>query len=174
MIERNIEMMQRRRAREDDAAKLEDRLARAITGFAGSMRFVYLHLAMLGAWIVANLGLVPGLPPFDPSFVILALVVSIEAIFLATFVLISQNRMAIAADKRDDLDLQINLLSEHEITKLVAIVSAIADRMDIKTEVDVEELAADVAPEAVLDEIEAKGNPATKHGKTAITSSGPA
>jgi uncharacterized membrane protein len=88
--------------------------------------------------------------------VILAMVASVEAIFLSTFILISQNRMAAAADKRADLDLQINLLSEHEVTKLIALVSSIADRMGVKTEVDpeVDELKQDVAPEAVLDEIE--------------------
>jgi uncharacterized membrane protein len=87
--------------------------------------------------------------------VILAMVASVEAIFLSTFILISQNRMTAAADKRADLDLQINLLAEHEVTKLVALVSALADRVGIKTEVDaeVEELKQDVAPEAVLDEI---------------------
>lgn len=94
--------------------------------------------------------------PFDPSFVILAMVASVEAIFLSTFVLISQNRMAASADKRAELDLQISLLAEHEITKLVALVSAIADRLDVETEVDreVAELKQDVAPEVVLDEIE--------------------
>jgi uncharacterized membrane protein len=84
------------------------------------------------------------------------MVASVEAIFLSTFVLISQNRMAAAADKRADLDLQINLLAEHEVTKLVTMVSAIADYLNINTNVEseVEELKQDVAPEAVLDEIE--------------------
>ena len=80
------------------------------------MRFVYLHLALFGGWIIVNLGLIPGLRPFDPSFVVLAMVASVEAIFLSTFVLISQNRMAAAADRRADLDLQVSLLAEHEIT----------------------------------------------------------
>ena len=84
------------------------------------------------------------------------MVASVEAIFLSTFVLISQNRMAAAADKRADLDLQINLLAEHEVTKIITIVSAIADRLNISTNIDaeVEELKQDVAPEVVLDEIE--------------------
>ena len=120
------------------------------------MGFVYLHLAAFGLWIAANLGFMPGLPQFDPSFVILAMAASVEAIFLSTFVLISQNRMAAAADKRAELDLQISLLAEHETTKLVTLVSAIAERMDVKTNVDaeVQELKQDVAPDLVLDEIE--------------------
>jgi uncharacterized membrane protein len=156
VLERNIRTLQQRRAREETEASLEERLAGAITRFTGSMRFVYLHLLLFGSWIVINLGLVPGVPQFDPSFVILAMVASVEAIFLSTFVLISQSRMTAAADKRAELDLQITLLSEHEVTKLVALTSAMADRMGIKTEADpeVRELKRDVAPEVVLDEIE--------------------
>jgi uncharacterized membrane protein len=85
------------------------------------------------------------------------MVASVEAIFLSTFVLISQNRMAAAADQRANLDLQISLLAEHEVTRLVTLVSGIADRMGVKTEADpdLEEITLDVAPEAVLDELEA-------------------
>jgi uncharacterized membrane protein len=120
------------------------------------MAFVYLHLALFGLWILLNLGIFAAVPKFDPSFVILAMVASVEAIFLSTFVLISQNRMAASADKRTDLDLQINLLAEHEVTKLITIVSAIADHLGIETEADteVQELKQDVAPEAVLDKME--------------------
>ena len=156
MLERNIHALERRRERDAAEASVEERLADRITRFTGSMRFVYLHLAIFGGWIATNLGLVPGVTEFDPSFVILAMVASVEAIFLSTFVLISQNRMAAAADKRAELDLQISLLAEHEVTKLMALVSAIADRLDVETEVDEEvpELKQDVAPEIVLDEIE--------------------
>jgi uncharacterized membrane protein len=82
---------------------------------------------------------------------------SVEAIFLSTFVLISQNRMAALADKRADLDLQVSLLAEHEVTKLVTLVSAIADHIGVRTSIDreLDEIRQDVAPEAVLDEIEA-------------------
>ena len=141
----------------EQEATAEERIAEAITRFTGSMRFVYLHLAFFGFWIVANLGWVPGVPAWDPSFVVLAMIASVEAIFLSTFVLISQNRMAAAADKRADLDLQISLLAEHEVTRLVTLVSGIADRMGVRTEADAEldEITQDVAPEAVLDEIEA-------------------
>ena len=121
------------------------------------MPFVYLHLAVFGFWIIANLGWVPGVPKWDESFVVLAMIASVEAIFLSTFVLISQNRMQAAADKRADLDLQISLLAEHEVTKLATLVSAIAQRLDVRSEMDgeLEEIKQDVAPEAVLDELEA-------------------
>ena len=157
VLERNIRALRRRRRREEAEAGVEERVAEAITRFAGSMRFVYLHLALFGLWIVANLGWLPGVPRWDPSLVVLAMAASVEAIFLSTFVLISQNRMAAAADKRADLDLQVSLLAEHEVTRLVTLVAAIADRMGVSTEADAElgEITRDVAPEAVLDEIEA-------------------
>ena len=157
VLERNIQALQLRRQREQQEATTQERLADAITRFTGSMRFVYLHLALFGFWIVANLGWVPGVPSWDPSFVVLAMIASVEAIFLSTFVLISQNRMAAVADKRADLDLQISLLAEHEVTRLVTLVGEIADRMGVTTDVDDDlgEIAQDVAPEAVLDHIEA-------------------
>jgi uncharacterized membrane protein len=156
VLARNIRTLQERRRREEASATLEERLAGAITRFSGSMRFVYLHIVVYGFWILANLGVVPGVPAFDPSFVVLAMVASVEAIFLSTFILMTQNRMSAAADKRAELDLQISLSAEHEVIKLAALLSAVAERLGIQTEVDgeVEELTEDVAPEAVLDEIE--------------------
>jgi uncharacterized membrane protein len=156
VLERNILSLRARRDREEADASLQDKMADAITAFTGSMTFVFLHLAVFGFWIVANLGLIPGVPQWDESFVVLAMVASVEAIFLSTFVLISQNRMQAAADKRADLDLQISLLAEHEVTKLAAMVGAIAAHVGVKTEVDAEldEIKQNVAPEAVLDRIE--------------------
>ena len=156
VVERNIRALQARRQMDERAKATEEKVADAITRFTGSMRFVYLHLALFGLWIVINLGWIPGVPRFDPSFVVLAMAASVEAIFLSTFVLISQNRMQQQADKRADLDLQVSLLSEHEITQLVALVTEMARRMGIEAAHDPEldELAQDVAPEKVLDEME--------------------
>ena len=156
VLERNIQALKARREREEAEATGQERIADAITRFTGSMLFVYLHLAFFGFWILANLGWVPGVPKWDESFVVLAMMASVEAIFLSTFVLISQNRMSAASDKRADLDLQISLLAEHEITKLTALVSAIADRVgvEVKGDDELDEVKQDVSPEAVLDEIE--------------------
>ena len=66
---------------------------------------MYLHLLVFGVWVIANLGWIPAVPAWDRSFVVLAMLASVEAIFLSTFVLITQNRMAAAADQRADLDL---------------------------------------------------------------------
>ena len=158
VLRRNIQTLSQRRRTEEAQSTLQERIAQAITRFTGSMLFVYIHLAVFGFWIVANLGWIPGVPIWDSTFVILAMWASVEAIFLSTFVLISQNRMTAAADKRADLDLQISLLSEHEITKLVALMTAVADHLGVTTEVDgqIHEIKKDVAPEAVLDAIEAE------------------
>jgi uncharacterized membrane protein len=158
VLERNIVALSERRRREERESTLQERIADTITRFTGSLTFVYLHLAVFGFWIVANLGFVPGVPKWDESFVVLAMMASVEAIFLSTFVLISQNRMAAVAEKRADLDLQISLLAEHEVTKLAALTAAIAEHLGVETEVDPElgEIKQNVAPEAVLDEIEAK------------------
>jgi uncharacterized membrane protein len=152
---RNIEALRRRRLDEEASSSLEERLAAKVTKFTGSMRFVYVHAALYGFWIVANLGWV-GLKPWDPTFVVLAMIASVEAIFLSTFILISQNRMALAAERRAELDLQVSLLAEHEITKIVQIVSDIAEKLEVAahTRDEVEELKRTVAPEAVLDAIE--------------------
>ncbi|HJS85826.1 MAG TPA: DUF1003 domain-containing protein [Acetobacteraceae bacterium] len=157
-LKRNIAALEERRRQEAASATRQERLAEAITSFTGSMPFVYLHLALYTAWILLNLGVVPGVPKFDPSFVILAMEASVEAIFLSTFVLISQNRTATASDKRADLDLHINLLAEHELTKLTEVVVAIAMRLGVQLDDDAEigEVEKDVAPEAVLDELNAK------------------
>jgi uncharacterized membrane protein len=155
-LTRNIEALQERRKAETASASIQDKMADAITRFTGSLKFVFLHLAIFGFWIVANLGWVPGVPQWDESFVILAMIASVEAIFLSTFVLISQNRMAALAEKRAELDLQISLLAEHEVTKVVAMVAAIADHLNIPHEAagEIEELKRNVAPEAVLDAID--------------------
>ena len=156
VLNRNIEALQERRSREDRKATTQEKVAEAITKFTGSMAFVYIHVLGFGLWILLNLGFVPGVRPWDPTFVILATEASVEGIFLSTFVLISQNRSAAMADKRADLDLQINLLSEHEITRLLSIAIAIAIKsgINLSDQPELEELERDVAPETVLDKIE--------------------
>lgn len=155
-LTRNIGALRARRETEAEARDLGDRFADVVTRFAGSISFVCLHAALYSAWIIVNLGLIPGLPAFDSSFVILATEASVEAIFLSTFVLISQNKMAAAADKRADLDLQINLLAEHEVTKIAGMLAAVMEHLGLPAYQDeeIEEITRDVAPEIVLDEIE--------------------
>ncbi|NNC29965.1 DUF1003 domain-containing protein [Longimicrobium terrae] len=166
VVERNVRALLERRAEEERAKTRSERIADGFTRFAGSMPFVYMHLAIFGSWILANTGWIPGLPKFDPSFVILAMVASVEAIFISTFVLISQNRMAELADKRADLDLQVSLLAEHEITRTLALVAAMAEKMGIEDAVDPEldELSRDVHPNRVMDSIEKNAQYFARHG----------
>ncbi len=156
VVDRNVRALLSRRADEERTKTRSERIADGVTRFTGSMRFVYIHLVLFGTWIFVNLGIAPGLPRFDPSFVILAMAASVEAIFLSTFVLISQNRMSELAARRADLDLQISLLSEHEISRMLSLVQQVAERMGIPDALDPEldELARDVHPEMVLDNIE--------------------
>jgi uncharacterized membrane protein len=155
-LTRNIATLKARRDAEERARGPSTRFADAVTRFAGSMVCVYVHAVIVAVWVTINAGLVPSVPRFDESFVILATAASVEAIFLSTFVLISQNKMAASADKRADLDLQISLLTEHELTKVAAMLAAVMDRLGMPAWQDPElhEITRDVAPEAVLDELE--------------------
>jgi uncharacterized membrane protein len=159
IVERNISALLDRRKKEEELKTAQDKLADIITGFAGSMAFVYIHLLLFGLWIIWNLKLL-GLKPFDPSFVVLAMFASVEAIFLSAFVLISQNRASQQADKRADLNLQVSLLSEHEVTRLITLVTDIAKKMDIEHahHPELDELAQDVKPENVMDTMEKHKN----------------
>ena len=112
VIERNIRTITRLRLQTAHERTVQERLADAITSFSGSMLFVYLHILWFGAWLLVNTGRV-GIPPFDPfPYGLLTMIVSLEAIFLSTFVMVSQNRQAARADIRSELDFETNLRSE--------------------------------------------------------------
>jgi uncharacterized membrane protein len=162
VLDRNIEALERRRKDENARSSLQLRAADAITRFSGSMPFVYIHLVAVALWVAINQGLVPALPRFDQTYVILATVASVEGLFLSTFVLISQNRAMAAADRRAELDVQVNLLSEHEITRLLNLTIAIARKLELAEAADpsLAELKEHVAPEKVLDKIEEEDGPA--------------
>ena len=156
VVERNIDALLEHRRAQDAALGWQDRFAGRIARFAGSMAFVGLHLVLYGIWAAINLGVVPSMPIFDPSFVTLAVIASVESLFLSTFILINQNRMQAHADRRADLNLQISLLAEHEITRLMKMVAEIGERMNIVAarSPELSELKQDVKPEHVLDTID--------------------
>lgn len=158
VVERNVRSLVERRQRLEQRKSVQQRIADRITRFTGSIQFVYIHALIYGAWIIINLPGVP-LPKFDHSFVILAMVASVEAIFLTTFVLMTQNRMTQEAEKRAELDLQISLLAEHEVTRLITLVKAIGEKLDVEASRDPElpELQQDIIPERVLDVMEHTG-----------------
>lgn len=155
VIEQNIRTIVELRTQAAANRSFQDRLADTITEFSGRMSFLYFHALWFAVWIGLNLGAF-GLKAFDPfPFGLLTMIVSLEAIFLATFVLISQNRMAVEADHRADLDLQINLLTEHEITKVIKMLDAIQNKLGIANDTDTElpELEREVRAEDVLTEM---------------------
>ena len=124
---------------------LSDRIADLIGGFSGSMAFVALHVVWFLAWFLINTGVIPGVPRFDPyPFILLAMVVSVEGVLLSTFVLMKQNRMQKRIDLRDQLNLQIDLLAEKEVTKSLQLLYAICKHLeieDVTSDAELEELA---------------------------------
>ena len=114
---------------------LPDRVVDAITAFCGSLAFVWVHAMWFGLWVGVNL--LRGRTGFDPyPFPLLTLIVSLEAIFLSTFILISQNRDLQLSERRNQLDLQINLLAEQENTKMLAVLSQIAEKVGVAVNQD--------------------------------------
>jgi uncharacterized membrane protein len=109
-----------------------DRAIDVVSAFCGSVFFVYIHLIWFALWIGYNV-LPLGGPRFDPwPFGLLTVVVSLEAILLSTFILILQNRSQRMADRRHQLDLQINMLAEQETTKILEILQGIQDHLGIE------------------------------------------
>ncbi|MEH2368582.1 MAG: DUF1003 domain-containing protein [Nostoc sp.] len=156
IIERNIRTIIRLRLQTANKRNLQDRIADSITSFSGHIVFVYVHLVWFGAWIVLNTGRM-GVHPFDPfPYGLLTMVVSLEAIFLSTFVLISQNRLSEESEYRTNLNLQIALLTEHEVTRVLQMLDAIQEKMGIDNDEDSElaDLEMETKPEDVLTEIE--------------------
>lgn len=122
-IAKNVEEIARIEGQVRLTMGLSDHFADLMTRFSGSMLFVWLHVIWFGVWITLNLA---GVLAFDEfPFGFLTMIVSLEAIFLSTFVLISQNRQAYQADRRAKVDLQVNLISEQEITKILSLVAGI-------------------------------------------------
>jgi uncharacterized membrane protein len=139
-----------------------DRIAEAIANFCGSMTFVWVHVAWFGGWILLNV--IPGVPHFDQfPFTFLTLVVSLEAIFLSTFILISQNLETRISERRSHLDLQLNMLSEQENTKMITILLAIAEKVgaDLSHDPHLEALGEETMPERLVEQIKAREDKTT-------------
>jgi uncharacterized membrane protein len=151
----NIEAMRRLEEAQMAQRTTADRIAATIARFCGSMTFVWLHVAFFAAWIAFNT--IPAFKAFDPyPFTFLTLVVSLEAIFLSTFILISQNYDMRVSERRDLLDLQINLLAEQENTKMLQILEQIAKKVGARVDDDPQVRALEEAtrPEALVRQIE--------------------
>jgi len=160
IIRKNIAAIADMQRRDFAARRPQERISDIITSFCGSMAFVYLHALWFGLWILLNLNFVklPYVTEFDPfPFGLLTMVVSLEAIFLSTFVLVSQNRMAGLSEKRAELDLQVNMLAEQKTAKALELLEHIAqqldagnDRFSYKTDPEIQALKVSPEPEEVL------------------------
>jgi uncharacterized membrane protein len=156
VIERNIRTIIGLRLTAAHERSLQDRIADGITSFSGRMVFVYAHIFWFALWIALNTGRF-GVQPFDPfPYGLLTMIVSLEAIFLSTFVLISQNRFSEKAEQRADLAMHIGLLTEHELTRVLQMLDVIQDKLGIENDEDSElaDLEMETRPEDVLAEID--------------------
>ncbi len=107
-----------------------------VGGFIGTLSFVVIQVFGIVLWVIINLGLTPLIAAFDPfPFPVLSLILTLEAVLVAAFVLMKQNRMSKLADRRAHLDLQINLMTERETTKIIGMLLQIGERLDIQHKV---------------------------------------
>jgi uncharacterized membrane protein len=156
-LKRNIEVLEKLQRAADSRRGTQVKIADFLTAWSGSMAFFYFHAAWFAAWALVNTGRVPAIAPFDPfPFGLLTMVVSLEAIFLANIVLISQNREAKLNSHKAALDLQIDLLGEYEVTQCLRLLRQVAAKLDVTIDdhADLNDLCEDVTPELVMLEIE--------------------
>lgn len=163
ITKQNVEAIARLEQATNAERTNSDRLADAIANFCGSMPFVWAHVIWFTGWVIVNIA--PGINHFDPfPFNFLTLIVSLEAIFLSTFILISQNHENRLSDRRNQLDLQVNLLSEQENTKMLTILERIAKKVGASTDDDpsVQVLEQATRPERLIDQIDQAKQASTK------------
>ncbi len=155
IVERNVRAIVEHAAEQERNKSRADRFAAAISAFAGSMNFVYFHVVAFGLWAALDMGWLPFVRNFDPTFTKLGTLASVEAIFLATFVLIAQNRMAVQEEIRNHLDVQVSLLNEHETTHILRLVTAIAEKMNLQESKDphIQDLLRDLEPQELMERI---------------------
>src|SRR5271155_5148572 len=118
-----------------------ERASDSIVKLIGSTAFLLLHLLLVVTWAALNLNVIPGVKAFDPfPFGILALIVSSESVFLTIFVLISQNRMARAAERRSHLDLQVGMLAEQELTTALQMLQKLCRHAGVDVTADTQQV----------------------------------
>jgi uncharacterized membrane protein len=137
----HIDSMARQEQEFLEKRTLSERAGDGVAALAGSLVFVLIHALLVLTWILINVEGVRWVPRFDPyPFSLLGVIVSVEAVVLSSFILMRQNRMSKRAEQRDHLNLQVDLISEKEITKLLQMVRAICERMGLDQVADDNEL----------------------------------
>lgn len=120
------------KAEHDARRTLLERMADAMADAFGSITFLILNSVLFAVWILINIGAVPGLPAFDPfPFGLLTMIVSLEAIILSIFVLISQNRVSKVDALREEVDLQVDIITEQELTKIMRLLVRLLEKQGI-------------------------------------------
>ena len=127
------------KAKADAQRTVMEKMADSMTSAFGSSTFLWANVAFFAVWLLINTGKVSAVAIFDPfPFVLLTTIVSIEAIILAIFVLVSQNRTAKVDDLRNETHLQLNLISEREVTKLIKMMALLLEKQGIDLSQDPE------------------------------------
>ncbi len=154
-VERNVTALLHRKKEDLHNRSITEKFIGVITRFASSMASLYIHFLLYGVWILWNRGLLP-FSPFDEEFIYMGTFAAVEAIFLTTFVLIGQRHMNTKTEKWEELNLQVSLLTEHEVTKILSVVSEIAQKLhvEISEDKEIKELSKTIHPENVLDTME--------------------
>jgi uncharacterized membrane protein len=127
--------------------------------FVGTISFVVAQLIAFAAWVMVNAGTFSQLAPFDPfPYPLLSSITSLEAVLLAAFVLMKQNRMGMVADRRDHLDLQINLLTEQRATQIIQMLDRLSTRLGVDQHQDEasRELGRHLAVEQLVEELHSR------------------
>jgi uncharacterized membrane protein len=140
------------KAKADARRTRMEKMADWMTSSFGSNTFLWLNVALFLFWILANTGKIESIPPFDPfPFNLLTNIVSLEAIILAIFVLISQNRTAKVDDLREETLLQLNLISEKEITKIMKMLAMLSEKngIDLSQDPELKKMTRPVSEEDI-------------------------
>jgi uncharacterized membrane protein len=142
------------------------RVADKLTNISGNPKFLFVNALIFAVWITLNIGVISGFIPIDPyPFSMLTTLVSLEAIFLSIFVLISQNRASQTATLRDELNLRINLIAEQEITKILKMQLALSKRLRVNKEIDeelekmIQDISASSLEHSILEQLERADQP---------------
>jgi len=156
LIQRNVEAIAKIEQAEHAKRTRADIISDAVAGFCGRPLFVYVHIVLFGGWLIWNgTHTVPPHLRFDKApFNVLTLVVSLEAIFLSAFILISQNRQQRVADQRNHLDLQINLLAEQESSQMLVMMKQVMDHLGIRADKDAIALQQATDPQQLAAQID--------------------
>ena len=136
-VAENIEKVIRVENESSQPRSRSEAISDAIGGFVGTISFVIAQLVAFGVWVIVNAGKIPQLPPFDPfPYPLLSSLTSLEAVLLAAFVLMKQNRLGRVADRRDHLDLQVNLLTEQRATQIIQMLDRLSSRLGVDQHAD--------------------------------------